>query len=713
LCRQSGGGKEIFMIDKAICNLLIPFSFKTEDWDKIDNCKKPPSKEIIEDIKRNVLYDSEEWFSFCFKNLPVHETFQLKGSPLICNAAGNLVKRIEFNQPVRAMLGLHPRENRLCTLKREQIDFKFGKIRLLFFKFGLGMVHLEIESCDLSTDELLNFSEQLAAIQKDVKFSYENKVSRDSTETIERSIKQVIEKVLSVQNYIKLSPYKKETFGRAYIQEYLVGNIDQSISPHFFEMLRNQRRCNMRSATEVDSCYSYKPFEYITWIAGEKTLVCYSDMNVCGDDNRTFLTEPGGLAKSINLNYITLYAYLIVIQSLLKNAEVTKEKELADLLHNLPIENLSDEVHINELFDVYINRNLWKLSSRIDEVWNECQSCLLSEQMDHVSKTTDHIAKQVDYIVSFTNNELKSFLDEERRKLQKIKDANSEAQVGEFINHTATYIDEKIGLSGDEIIKEKRKNLSRLFGERWQYLLSSSQTSLVSAGTLLTRCSDINIPNFDYSGICICATAALEAELKRVFFVGLLDYMVNHYGKPGKVDANKIYEYWPDVLLTVPKYKYVKKSKLQKVNHFTMGDLPFLFGETRKLSNSSSIRKDQLKQAEMMKARMSEYLSTIVLDYYKEIPYEAFYVENKSENQITCKSGCFVWKCEQIRDDYRNKAAHVNVMTKQEASGCYQSIITKPDIYEYNAEIAGAILELFSKIDGNKLRSFSHSGGNY
>ena len=50
----------------------------------------------------------------------------------------------------------------------------------------------------------------------------------------------------------------------------------------------------------------------------------------------------------------------------------------------------------------------------------------------------------------------------------------------------------------------------------------------------------------------------------------------------------------------------------------------------------------------------------------------------------------------------------MNVMTEQEAASCYQSIITKRDTYTYNAEIAGAILELFSKIDGSKLNKSLH-----
>lgn len=714
------------MIDKAVCNLLIPFAFDLSEWEKIDDCKEQPPRETIEQIRENGNYGSKEWFSYCFKNLPVNETFQMGGSPLLNDESGTLVKRIELNQPVRVLLGLHKNENRICFIKRENINFRLGKVRLLFYKAGLGMIHLEVESENLATEQLLNFCEQLASIQKDVKFTYENKVAKDSSVTVVASFKKLVEKILSLQNYVKLSTYKKETYGKAYMQEYLVGNVDQNIQRQFFEMLRNQRRSNMRSSVGINAENSYKPFEYITWAIGEKTLVCYSDMSKCGDDNRSFLTEPGGLVKSIDLNYITIYAYLIVLQLLLRDVEVNKHQELVDLLSILPDEKLSAEVHINELFDSYVGSYLWRLHERIEKACKDNQVYVgekltaLSSQMDQMEETfserltdlsekTDYLVKQVNHLVSFTDTELKAFLESERRKIKEAGDTHPEEQVGEFINHTAAYIDERVGLSGDEIVKKEREGLQMLFGERWKYLLPSSQISLVSAGALLKRCADINTPDFDFSGICICATAALEAELKRVFFDGLLNYMVKNYGNPENVDLDEIYKYWPDVLLTATKLQYSRgtNSRVRKANHFTMGNLPFLFGETGRLSDIPAIQNNQLEQAEMMRTRMSEYLATIVVDYYKSTPYEVFYLKNDREDRYVCQPGCFVWKCERIRENYRNKAAHVNVMSEEEASSCYQSIITKPDTYVYNAEIAGAILELFCKIDGTKLSNIS------
>ena len=133
--------------------------------------------------------------------------------------------------------------------------------------------------------------------------------------------------------------------------------------------------------------------------------------------------------------------------------------------------------------------------------------------------------------------------------------------------------------------------------------MASSQSSLISAGVLLRQCSDITAPDFDWSGVCICATAALEAELKRVFFDGLLDYMVSTYGQPCNEKAEEIYKNWPEELLSVPRYQFAKgfNNTLTAIDHFTMGKLPFLFGETGKLSDKEIIRKNQLEQSELMK----------------------------------------------------------------------------------------------------------------
>lgn len=112
--------------------------------------------------------------------------------------------------------------------------------------------------------------------------------------------------------------------------------------------------------------------------------------------------------------------------------------------------------------------------------------------------------------------------------------------VGSFVKKISEHIDQKIVNWGDNDINQERQKLAALSGDEWQYVMKTSQTSLVSSAVLLHRCSGITAPDFDWAGVCICCMAALEAELKRVFFDGLLDFMVANYGKPCNENADEI-----------------------------------------------------------------------------------------------------------------------------------------------------------------------------
>ena len=85
-----------------------------------------------------------------------------------------------------------------------------------------------------------------------------------------------------------------------------------------------------------------------------------------------------------------------------------------------------------------------------------------------------------------------------------------------------------------------------------------------------------------------------------------------------------------------------------------------------------------------------EYLSTIVEEAYVNNPLEAFYKQKDK--------GCFVEKSECVRKDYRNKAAYVDVVSRDQAEGCYQQVIGKMDAYEYTSDVTGLIMELYDRL---------------
>ena len=221
------------------------------------------------------------------------------------------------------------------------------------------------------------------------------------------------------------------------------------------------------------------------------------------------------------------------------------------------------------------------MHEQIQQLKNESdeQGRILKEQRDMlktVSQGVQQLQEGVSFLVDFAKNELQIFLADEKERFNKSADRSSDEAVGTFVEHTAMHIDDRIIVCGDDIIKNEKEGLSMLFGTKWDQLMPSSQTSLISAGVLLKKCSDINTPQFDYSGICICATSALEAELKRVFFSGLIGYMASNYGNLEHDNPDDIYRDWPDALLTVPYVQYKRINMYKDVIPLTKIEVRWL-----------------------------------------------------------------------------------------------------------------------------------------
>lgn len=704
------------MLQTVKLNVLIPLKYEESDFIKSQEKTVEISRKEAQICQERGAYNSYEWFHYCFRNKPIESNFQMQNSPLLTDRNYEM-SRIELNSVVRASVGLHKNENTVYTLQNTGMLFTLGKIRVLFTKSIIAFLNIEIMTSDLTEAETRIFINTFSRVTSRLPiFTYQQKLSRDNTEIRKLSLKELVEKVQSLQSYISLSVYEDKIV--PYLQISLIGTCENEDKLPFFDAV--QALSPRPSSKDIDKTRLYVGREdYISRFAGDRSSCIYGDLKLCDSENQEFISNIGnGLVKSATENYTTVYAFLISLHLLSKGVY---QKEYHNYLLNAPI-RLSDEDNIREFYEQCLWNSGWNLKERIELLRSDItqeqieqlkhessvQRTLLNEQrsvLKTVSEGVQQIQEGVGFLVDFVKNELQTFLATEKERFNRYADRESDEAIGTFIDHSAMYIDEKITMTGDEIIKNEREGLSMLFGSKWQQLMASSQTSLVSAGTLLKKCADINTPNFDYSGICICATSALEAELKRIFFNGLIDYMIKKYGNPEKEKPDEIYRNWPDALLTVPSFQYERNpnSRVTIVDLFTMGKLPYLFGETGKLSGDNKIRSYQLQQSEMMKMRMSEYLQTIVETQYKDISYEKFYGSGVIDGRVTSQAGSFVWKCEKIRNDYRNKAAHVNVMTGNEATSCYQSVITKPGTYEYNAEVTGVLLDLFFSVDVSRV----------
>lgn len=722
------------MFQNVKYNLLIPIQYNLKDTYKLSEERMEINKADVNICKTNREFNSKLWFQYCFKEKAFEKNYQMINSPLLQDETYKMT-RIEMDSVVRDMIGISKRENTMYVMDKNGISISIGKVRMLFTNNRIGFIHIEILTSDIDENAIRKLGYAFSKVtSSQPKISYQIKRSKEQVQDVTISFKEIIERIVALQTYIPISIYE----GRItpYMQISLIGSCDSEDKEIFFDSV--QALSQRPSIKCIDKSRVYEGREdYIFRFVGDKTVCIYGDTTICEEENIVFLTDIGnGLVKSATENYTTVFAFLISIRLLLLSSQ-RADYDLWYLL-DAPV-YLSDEDNIRELFEQCIWNGGWKLKEerelllkKLDKQDFERLQKSAEEQrqeLERLRKAAEEqqrqsakqgeilveISQGVGLLVDFVNTELKNFLAREKEIFNQSNNKNSDDSIGLFVRDVSEQIDKKIITSGNDAIEAERKNLSSLFGDKWKYVMASSQSSLISAGVLLKQCSDITAPDFDWSGVCICATAALEAELKRVFFDGLLDYMVSVYGEPCNDNADDIYKNWPEELLSVPRYQFVNGShmSLTTVDHFTMGKLPFLFGETGKLSDKEVIRKNQLEQSELMKKCMTEYLATIVLDYYKEIPFEAFYMGTTNGDRSSGQAGCFVWKCEQVRKNYRNKAAHVNVMSGEEAASCYQSIITKPDTYIYNAEIAGIILELFSKIDGSKLNEKLHEKKNH
>ena len=701
-------------------NLLIPFLYDSKHQYKLCEDRIALSTEVIKECVEKDDFSSMTWFQSCFRSKPLERNYQMAGSPLLIDERYKMT-RVELDSIVRNRIGIHKNENVVYQLERDNITFSIPKIRLLFTNNRIGFIQVEILAKNLDESASRRMGYVFSKVTgNQPRLSYQKKISKDKSEKITISFKQLIENIVNLQAYIPINLYENRI--STYMQISVIGSCESKLK--YFDSLQ---ALSQRSSTKsIDESRMYLGREpYISRFVGDRTVCIYGDTDICGSENIEFLTNVGnGLIKTATENYTTIYAFLISLRLLLANSTMAQD-DLKYLL-DAPL-NLSEEDNIREFFDNCIWNNGWNLENQIENLRKKVQifdiekiqrdteehGRELKRQSETLKKMSDDVASvrnDVGFIADFIRTELSSFLEKEKKIFNQSLGKDDDGSIGAFVKKTSEHIDQELENPGYNDINQERKKFAALFGDKWQYVMKTSQTSLISSAVLLSRCSDITAPDFDWSGVCICCTAALEAELKRVFFDGLLDFMVTNYGEPCNENANEIYVNWPDALLSIPRYQFSSGTdgRLKRVDHFTMGNLPFLFGETGKLSTKEYIRSNQLAQSELMRKRMTEYLSTIVLDYYKEIPFEAFYIGESNGDRFTNQVGCFVWKCEQIRNKYRNKAAHVNVMTEQEAASCYQSIIAKRDTYTYNAEIAGAILELFSKIDGSKLNKSLH-----
>ena len=315
------------------------------------------------------------------------------------------------------------------------------------------------------------------------------------------------------------------------------------------------------------------------------------------------------------------------------------------------------------------------------------------------------VGKKVDELHQFVELGLQEWLKEEKIHLDaciSVQDIDTaETMIATSVLKSNSYINQQVS-SATHLMKDETNRLKIVFGPTWEKLLPYTQTSLISAGVLWSSCSGIEDPSFDYSGICITTTCSLEAELKHYFYTGFQQYMIGKYGNPSQSkDRLQIYNTlneWPEELLDKKHHTYIKimddgdVPEIKLGNQFTMGTLPYLFYS---------------KKSRNLREKMNEYLSTIIKK--PESAKGPWWAINMLDYMVNIREGerdinSFVSRCEQVRDVYRNPAAHSGIVSKETALACSATIVGKEaystaivgrtDAFVHNTEVQGLIMKL-------------------
>lgn len=266
------------------------------------------------------------------------------------------------------------------------------------------------------------------------------------------------------------------------------------------------------------------------------------------------------------------------------------------------------------------------------------------EDIDYNMKYLPDISERVNQIddkinVILSNLETKIMHMKSECALENVKSDIEEKICHKFITEAMEII--RSSLNNVNTLSKEEDILQNMFGKYWELLDGYTRNSLVSARVLFSLSNKPEYYGLDYSGIVIAVTSALENELKLRFFDGYQEYLIKKYGNPTK-------EQWPKSMLKE------KCGKIEKNDNFTIGSMPYIFGVYGEISQSE-------------RDILNDYLKKILNSNNKNYGIDAIVIGECGQKSI-------IARCEQVRRDYRNKAAHTKPIEKNLALKCCNTI---------------------------------------
>lgn len=292
----------------------------------------------------------------------------------------------------------------------------------------------------------------------------------------------------------------------------------------------------------------------------------------------------------------------------------------------------------------------------------------LSDKIDELSVNVNIIKENIDNISLAIN----LYKDDLEAKLDKIVDdiGDRENLINDFCDRVCDRIIDKIGneniyrQSDKDAYLEAEEDLQQQFGKVWLSLDNESIQLLVTAKMLfndLEKNEQKDRP-FDFSGICILLSKAVEIEMKKRFYYDFIGFLSRNY-------PNKLEE-WHYVL--TEKRRIANSDYLAPLDdkRFTLGSIMFV----------CCVKNNR---------KVPERIRTISEQRLIEFASSELFLE-KDKNKVLNALNQIGKKIDYIRSKYRNPSAHTGVMNKSDAQSCFDELIyvTKSFIY---------IMEMFKK----------------
>lgn len=279
-----------------------------------------------------------------------------------------------------------------------------------------------------------------------------------------------------------------------------------------------------------------------------------------------------------------------------------------------------------------INNDTKRILSEIESMKNT-----QNERFDRVDKSLVSIESRVQAL----QDDLKTSRMELSERLKpNLDEVISESYIKEFIDTVSNRIVSRINDRTDSDYSDEERTLELTFKSSWNKLSDKSKSFLTTARVMFKNLDKSN-GEVDYSGVCILLSKAVEVELNRRLYHDFKDYLQEIY--------RDNFDQWHTNMVEDGR----DGTKPLRESRFTLGTIPYLLG----LIKNKNLDEYQLNHNKELLISFGRRKLTVPDDE----------IESSFKN--------IAKMVQRITENYRNPAAHTNILSKYTAQECFDEII--------------------------------------